>query len=302
VIDKLEYLIAVARERHFGRAADVCGVTQPTLSAGLKQLEATLGVLLVQRGSRFIGLTPEGERTLDWARRIVGDSRAMRQEISALKRGLTGHLRIAVIPTALGMVSTLTTPFRMRHPEVRFSVLSATSIEVLAQLENLEIDAGITYLDNEPLGRVRQIPLYRERYQLLIAPDHPLGGRDKVTWAEVGQIPLCLLTPDMQNRRIIDGLLRAAGTEPAPTLESNAMIVLVAHVRTGRWASVMPDKLAHTLGLTNAVRAIPIVQPETSHTVGLIVPSREPMTPLNAALVAEARRIAPTLDELVPSN
>jgi DNA-binding transcriptional LysR family regulator len=296
VIDKLEYLIAVAREQHFGRAADVCGVTQPTLSAGLKQLEATLGVLLVQRGSRFIGLTPEGERTLDWARRIVGDSRAMRQEITALKRGLTGHLRIAVIPTALGMVSALTTPFRMRHPDVRFTILSATSIEVLAQLENLEIDAGITYLDNEPLGRVRQISLYRERYQLLIAPDSPLGGRDKVTWAEVGQIPLCLLTPDMQNRRIIDRLLRAAGAEPAPTLESNSMILLFSHVRTGRWASVMPDKLAQTLGLTNTVRAIPIVDPETPHTVGLIVPSREPMTPLNAALVAEARRVALELD------
>ena len=296
MIDKLEYLIAVAREQHFGRAADVCGVTQPTLSAGLKQLEATLGVLLVQRGSRFIGLTPEGERTLDWARRIVGDSRAMRQEITALKRGLTGHLRIAVIPTALGMVSALTTPFRMRHPDVRFTILSATSIEVLAQLENLEIDAGITYLDNEPLGSVRQISLYRERYQLLIAPDSPLGGRDKVTWAEVGQIPLCLLTPDMQNRRIIDRLLRAAGAEPAPTLESNSMILLFSHVRTGRWASVMPDKLAQTLGLTNTVRAIPIVDPETPHTVGLIVPSREPMTPLNAALVAEARRVALELD------
>ena len=95
MLDKLEYLMALARERHFGRAADACGVTQPTLSAGIKQLEETLGVLLVQRGSRFIGFTPEGERTLDWARRIVGDARAMREEIKALKHGLTGQLRIA---------------------------------------------------------------------------------------------------------------------------------------------------------------------------------------------------------------
>jgi DNA-binding transcriptional LysR family regulator len=295
VIDKLEYLIALAREQHFGRAAEACGVTQPTLSAGIKQLEGMLGVLLVQRRARFIGLTPEGERTLEWARRIVGDSRAMRQEITALRRGVAGHLKIAAIPTALGMVSTLTTPFRQRHPEVRFTVLSRTSIEVLTQMENLEIDAGITYLDNEPVGRVRHIPLYRERYQLLIAPDSPLGKRQQVTWKEVGQIPLCLLTPDMQNRRIIDRLLRAAGAEPAPTLESNSMIVLFSHVRTGRWASVMPDKLAETLGLTNTVRAIPIVEPAAFHTVGLIVPSREPMTALTSALVTEARRLAPRL-------
>jgi len=297
MLDKLEYLMALARERHFGRAADTCGVTQPTLSAGIKQLEETLGVLLVQRGSRFIGFTPEGERTLDWARRIVADARAMREEIKALKHGLTGQLRIAAIPTTLAMVAALTTPFRARHPDVRFTILSRTSIEILTLLENLEIDAGVTYIDNEPLGRVNALPLYHERYQLLTAADAPLGNRERVTWAEVSRVPLCLLTPDMQNRRIIDGLLRSTGGEAHPTLESNSMIVLFAHVRTGRWASVMPARLAETLGLTATIRAIPIVEPEAVHTIGLVVPAREPMTPLNAALVAEARRLATTLDD-----
>jgi DNA-binding transcriptional LysR family regulator len=292
MLDKLEYLLALAREEHFGRAADACGVTQPTLSAGIKQLEEQLGVMLVRRGSRFIGLTPEGQRTLDWARRIVGDSRAMRQEISALKKGLAGRLKIAAIPTALAMVAAITTPFRARHPDVQFTILSQNSIQVLTHLENLEIDAGITYLDNEPLGRVNTVPLYQERYQLLTAPDAPLGNRQEVTWAEVAQVPLCLLTPDMQNRRIIDGLLRSAGGSPQPTLESNSVVVLFAHVRTGRWATVMPSKLAETLGLTETIRAIPIVDPEAVHTIGLVVPAREPMTPLTAALVVEAKRMA----------
>jgi len=295
MLDKLEYLMALARERHFGHAADACGVTQPTLSAGIKQLEETLGVLLVQRGSRFIGFTPEGERTLDWARRLVGDARAMREEIRALKHGLAGQLRIAAIPTTLAMVASLTTPFRARHPDVRFTILSRTSIEILTLLDNLEVDAGVTYVDNEPLGRVTAVPLYQERYQLLTAADAPLGNRERVTWAEVSQVPLCLLTPDMQNRRIIDGLLRSAGGAAQPTLESNSMIVLFAHVRTGRWASVMPARLAETLGLTTTIRAIPIVEPEAVHTIGLVVPAREPMTPLNAALVSEARRLATKL-------
>ena len=234
---------------------------------------------------------------LDWARRIVGDSRAMRQEISASRHGLTGRLRIAAIPTALAMVASLTTPFRMRHPNVQFTILSRTSVETLAELENLEIDAGITYLDNEPLGKVNTVPLYREHYRLLTSADAPLGDRDKVTWAEVAQVPLCLLTPDMQNRRIIDDLLRGAGFAPQTTLESNSMITLFAHVRTGRWASVMPAKLAETLGLTALIRTIPIVEPEAVHTIGLVVPEREPMTPLTAALVAEAQRVAPTLGE-----
>jgi DNA-binding transcriptional LysR family regulator len=295
LIDKLEFILALARERHFGRAAETCGVTQPTLSAGVKQLEEQMGVLLVNRGSRFQGFTPEGQRVLEWARRIVGDSRTMREEINSLRHGLSGRLRLAAIPTALAMVAALTTPYREKHPNVQFTIYSRTSIEVLDLLDNLEIDAGITYVENEPLGRVSNVPLYREHYRLLTAADAPLGNRDSVTWAEVAQVPLCLLTPDMQNRRIIDRLLKSAGGESRPTLESDSMILLYSHVRTGRWASVMPAKIADTLGLTDTIRAIPINRPEAVQTIGLVVPAREPMTPITAALVAEARRVAPRL-------
>ena len=296
MIDKLQFLLALARERHFGHAAETCGVTQPTLSAGIKQLEDTLGVLLVNRGSRFHSFTPEGERILEWARRIVGDASAMRQEVRALKQGLAGHLRIAAVPTALAIVASLTTPYRARHPAVSFTVLSRTSTEILGLIENLELDAGITYTDNEPIGKVQTVPLYREQYRLLTSKDSALGDREQVTWAEVGEIPLCLLTPDMQNRRIIDRYLRAAGREPAPTLASDSMIVLFSHVRTGQWASVMPAKLAEVLGLVNQIRVIPIVGDEEHYpTIGLVVPHREPMTPLTAALVVEARRLAAAL-------
>ena len=299
MIDRLEFIIALARESHFGRAAEACRVSQPTLSGGIKYLEDMFGVLLVQRGSRFHGFTPEGERVLEWARRIVGDARAMRQDIDALKRGLVGHVKIAAIPTALAMTAMLTTPYRAKHPNVRFSIVSKTSIDVLRLLDDLDVDAGLTYLDNEPVGRVNTVPLYYEEYRLLTSPAAALGDRDSVTWAEVGQVPLCLLTPDMQNRRIIDALLRSAGQEPSPTLESNSMIVLFAHVRTGKWASIMPAKLAETLGLTDNVRSIPIVEPAATHAVGLIVPHREPMTPLLAALVTEARALAKVLGQSV---
>jgi DNA-binding transcriptional LysR family regulator len=295
LIDKLELLLALAKERHFGRAAEACGVTQPTMSTSLKQLEEILGVMLVQRGSRFQGFTPEGERTLDWARRIVGDVRGMRQEINSLKDGLTGEIRIGAIPTALGMVASLTTPFRARHPEVRFRIVSCTSTEILGLLENLEVDAGLTYIENEPLGKVRTIPLYDESYRLITAPDSLFGDRDQVTWSEVGQVPLCLLTPDMQNRRIIDRALLAAGTQANPTLTSNSIIVLYTHVKTGRWASVMPAKLADTLGLSDSVRSIPIIDPLVTYRIGLVVPLRDPMTPLVAALVQTAQEVAPTL-------
>lgn len=292
MIDKLEFLIAVASEKSFSRAAEICGVTQPTLSAGVKQLEDSLGVLLVNRSSRFHGLTAEGERVLEWAKRIVGDARAMRQEVRTLREGLSGQLKIAVIPTAEGIVSALTTPYRAKHPHVRFKVISASSTEVLAMLDNLEIDAGITYLDNEPLGRVRTVPLCSERYRLLTTEGNPLGDRERVTWAEVGRIDLCLLTPDMQNRRIVERLIGAGGAELAPILESNSVILLYDHVKSGRWATIMPEKLAKTMGTQPPLRSIPIVEPEAGHEIGLVAPLRDPVIPLVGALVAEAKALA----------
>lgn len=290
MIEKLEMFIALANERHFGRAAEVCGVTQPTLSSAIRALEDQLGVQLVFRGSRFQGLTGEGERALDWARRIVADARAMRDEMKSLRTGLTGVLRIGVIPTALPMVEELTVPFLDRHPNVRITVLSRTSVEILSGIERLELDAGITYLDNEPLGRVAQVPLYAEDYRLVLGADMPLADRASVTWAQVATLPLCLLTADMQNRRIVEQHLAEAGAPARPGVESNSIIVLVTHVMTGRWASVLPKKLADLFVTGGGLRAIPITHPGVVHTVGLIAARRDPPTPVVAALLETAMR------------
>ena len=296
MIDKLEMFIALANERHFGRAAGVCGVTQPSLSGAIKQLEDQLGVQLVWRGSRFQGLTPEGARVLDWAQRIVADARAMKDEMRAARVGLAGRLRIGVIPTALSMVVDLTQAFASRHPNVRLSILSRTSVEILQQIETLEIDAGITYLDNEPLGRVEAVPLFHETYLLLVAAGSALAGRTAVTWADVAAEPLCLLTPDMQNRRIISQHLAAAGVEVEARVESNSVITLISHVLTGQWASVVPVKTAELFatqpGLGTGLRAIPIADHGPRHLVGLIAAIRNPHTPVLAALIHEARRIS----------
>ncbi len=296
MIDKLAYVVALAREKHFGRAAELCGVTQPTLSAGLKNLEDSLGILIVQRSSRFIGFTPEGERVLAWARRIVDDSSAMRQEISALKHGLTGHLRLAAIPSALPAVAALTTPFAERHPAVRFSVISRTSDEVLRRVENFEVDAGITYLDGEALGHVKSVRLYDERYCFVTARDNVAPGATSIPWAETGHTALCLLTPNMQNRRIVDRVTRSAGVELSARLETDSVIVLLAHIKTGRWASILPAALLDGVGLPEGAVALPITSPELSNPIGLVVPDRNPMTALVQALFAETAHFPPTAE------
>jgi DNA-binding transcriptional LysR family regulator len=292
MIDKLEMFIALAKEQHFGRAAEASGVTQPSLSAAIKQLEEQLGVMLVLRGSRYRGLTPEGSRVLEWARQIVGDARTMKEEMRAARLGLSGNLRLAVIPTALTFVSQLTSSFARAHPNIRFSVMSATSIEILKLLEDLRIDAGISYLDNEPLGRVVTVPLYSERYVLILREDAPLAKRARVAWSDLGDLALCMLTPDMQNRRIIGGHLAEAGVHVTPGVETNSVIVLISHVLRGGWATILPLKAAEIFLTDAPLVAIPIVEPDARHAVGLIAPYREPHTPVLAALLQAARRMA----------
>lgn len=292
MIDKLEMFIALANERHFGHAAEAVGVTQPTLSSAIRHLEEQLGVQLVFRGSRFQGLTPEGQRVLDWAIRIVGDARALREEMRAVRKGLSGNVRIGVIPTALPMIARLTAPFLEANPNVDLTVLSRTSIEILDGIDRLELDAGITYLDNEPLGRVTQVPLYRERYRLLVAKGSPLASQREIAWAAVAELPLCLLTRDMQNRRIVNHHLTGVGTGVRARVESNSSIALLAHVATGRWVSIVPETLAVMYGEGAGLRSIPITEPDASQVVGLIVAMREPHTPVLNALLDQARKVS----------
>ena len=282
--------IALATERHFGRAAERCGVTQPSLSAAIKQLEGELGVQLVWRGARFEGLTPEGARVLDWARRIVGDARTLREEMRAARHGLSGNLRLGVVPTALPMIAQLTGPYLRRHPNVKIEILSRSSIEILHEIDNLQLDAGVSYLDNEPLGRVVTEPLYQERYLLLMRADHALATRTTLDWTELAGLPLCLLTQDMQNRRIINNELARAEVPVAPQLESNSVVALVAHVQAGPWVSVVNAHTATLFAATPDLCAVPLQGEGGTKQVGLIAPWREPHTPVLAALLAEARR------------
>jgi DNA-binding transcriptional LysR family regulator len=288
MINRLEMLIALAREQHFGRAAQSLSITQPTLSAGIRQLEDHLGVKLVERGSRFGGLTPEGQRALVMARQIVGDARRLRDEMRAKRDGLTGRLRLGVIPTALTWASHLAARMTDRHPGIGFTIRSSSSQNVLTMLENLEIDAGITYLDNEPLGRVSTVDLYRETYRLVCHARHPLAARDSVTWAEVAQQRLCLLTPEMQNRRIINRNFMEVGASPAPMIEANSTVVLTSTAARGDWVTILPDDLAAFLAAGKSLTTVPIVGGTQSYMVGLITEYQEPHTPVLDALMREA--------------
>nr|WP_273542493.1 LysR family transcriptional regulator [Szabonella alba] len=292
----MEMFLALAKEGHFGRAATKMGIAQPTLSTGIRQLEDQLGVQLVIRGSHYGGLTPEGQRALHWARQIVGDARQLREEMRHAREGLSGAIRLAVIPTALTWAARLTARFSAAHPNVRFTVLSRTSVEILSMLENLDIDAGISYLDNEPTGRVSTEPLYNERYMLVCREDAELAGRASVGWGDLAGLRLCLLTPDMQNRRIVNRRFAEAGIAPEARIEANSTVVLVANVLEGGWATILPSDMAAFLTVGKPLRAIPLGDAGWSHRVGLVAPYREPHTPVLQELLTTARRLSELAD------
>ncbi|QXT38575.1 LysR family transcriptional regulator [Gymnodinialimonas ceratoperidinii] len=293
MIHKLEMFIAVAREGHFGRAAESLGLTQPTLSTGIKQLEEMLGVQLIFRGSRYGGLTPEGQRALVWARQLVSDARAFRQEMRTARHGLSGIVRLAVIPTALTWAAQLSARFTAAHPNVRFTILSRTSVEILSMLENLEVDAGLSYLDNEPLGRVTMETLYQEKYTVVCHRESDIALQERVEWADLAGERLCLLTPNMQNRRIINENFMAAGISPEAQVESNSTVVLAAHVQAGGWITVLPIDMARFLCAGKPELVIRELEGQgMDHAVGLVAPYREPHTPVLTALIAETRALS----------
>ncbi|MDY8107574.1 LysR family transcriptional regulator [Fulvimarina sp. 2208YS6-2-32] len=288
MIDKLEYLIMLSHERHFGRAADKLGITQPTLSAGIRQLEERLGVTLVNRGSRYKGMTSEGERVLAWARKITDDVRTMREEVRSVRRGLSGHLRIGAIPTALSLVPRLTTPFRERHPDVTFDVTSFSSLDLLAAVENFEIDVGLTYHEDDRVRRVDARPLFEERYSFITTRGHPLADRDRISWQEANAVPLCLLSPSMQNRRILNRHLGEKSAVLETVMESNSMMAILAQVRMAGLATIMPHHVATMLGLGDPLVAIPLDDPDVTYTIALVTARRDLRPPIVAAFWSEA--------------
>lgn len=301
LLRQLEYLSALAREGHFGRAAQACHVSQPALSAAIRKLEAELDVQIVQRGQRFEGFTPEGKQVLQWAHRILAEQEAMRHELASMRGGLSGVLRIGAIPTAITLASLLTTPLAERHPQLRVSIESLSSREIVQRLAEFDLDIGLTYVDGEPLGTVRVVPLYRERYLLLTPADGEFATRDSVAWRELVDVPLCMLSPVMQNRRILDRNFAEAGVTVTASIEADSVSAIYAHAVTQRWSSVIAHAWLHVFGVPDGLRVVPLERPRREYQVGLVLADRDPEPMLARALLDTAHRVdvRGTLDDLV---
>jgi DNA-binding transcriptional LysR family regulator len=293
LIRQLEYLVALAHEKHFAHAAERCDISQPALSLALKQLESELGVAIVERGNRFRGFTQEGEIVLKWARRALADEETLKQELRLRSTSLSGRLRLGVIPSATSTSSLLSTSFVRENPGVSISDVEMTSTDILRALMSFELDAGITYIDNEPLEHVRTHAIGKEEYVLVTPADSPLAGRPTVTWTEVAALPLCLLHRDMQNRRTIETIFESVGARPNPGIETDSMISKYCYLRAGYWLTIMPRSFVEWLAPPAGLHVVRIIERSVVKTVGLAIADRSPIPPLLLGFWGHVERESP---------
>ena len=290
LIRQLEYFVALARERHFARAATACHVSQPALSEAIRKLEHELKVPLVRRGQKFEGLTPEGERLVHWARRVLADCDALKQEVTALQTGVVGELRLGVVPAATTTVALLTDPFCSAHPLVRVRLdVSLRSAEIVEQIRRFELDGGIIYPEDQDAAGLTVTPLYREHQVLLAGSELLTDKANSISWVDALQLPLCLLTAGMRGRTLIDDALAGQGLAVTPQLEADSLGTLLAHVGTGRWATIVPNTWVHTLGMPPGVLVLQLHDPSVTALLALVTHSDEPSSPVTRALVQTAR-------------
>jgi DNA-binding transcriptional LysR family regulator len=284
----LEYFIALAEERHFARAAARCHVTQPTLSAGIVNLEAQLGKRLVQRDRRFVGLTAEGEAILPHARRLVAGYDEMRLAVDAAG-SLRGEMRFGCIPAAMPYAGRFVGALARNYPDLRVTIRQLTSDHIARGLPGFELDAGLSYLDAKPAGGLIQVPLYAERYCLAAHPGSALAAAGKITLAQAVGEPLCLLHQGMQNRRILDAHLARLKVQANPVATADSYLALLSMVARGGINSIVTDSHADFIAPATGVRLVPIADLPEANSVGLLVAASEPMAPFARAALFTAQ-------------
>jgi DNA-binding transcriptional LysR family regulator len=294
-IRQLEYLVTLAREKHFAKAAEICHVSQPALSSGIRSLEKELGVMIVQRGRRFLGLTAEGERVLVWAQQTLASLSYMREDATTAKSSMSGTLRIGSIPTTMNIAALLTAPCIAAYPNIRYVLSSLTADAIVAQLDQFELDLGLTYLDENVIGGFEKLHLFDERYVLLA--DRKVSLEPTLTWEQAARLPLCLLTGKMRNRQVIDAAFRRAGVQPSVILETDSLFSLYAHVSEAGLFSVVPHSLLNFFDLKNRVQARPLL-PQLTRAIGLIARNQPSLAPITGAVweIARGLNLQPRFD------
>ena len=283
---QFQYLIALEQEAHFGRAAEKCHVSQPSLSSALKSLEKELDIPIILRQQKFQGFTEEGKRVVSWAKRLLADRSAMLEELAIMHKNLRGRLRIGAMPMSSPLFPTVSQLVQKHYPAVQLDIQFMGLDQLILGLTNFEIDIGVTYIHDPVLERFESMPLYDEPFYLLLPDndwlDNDQSSSDTITWKEAAKLPLCLLSKSMRERRMMDEAFESVGCQPEPILESNSIFQLAFHAMAGDLATIVPKRFAHLLNTRQKL----LQNPSIKQTLGLVWVHGDPVMPMTKATTA----------------
>ncbi len=274
-LTELRYIVAVARERHFGRAAEACFVSQPTLSVGIRKLEQELGVTLFERGSQEVSVTPVGERIVEQASRVLEEAAAVKAVAQQGKDPLAGPLRLGAIYT-IGpyLLPHLIPILHQRAPRMPLLIEENFTARLSERLKQGELDAIVISLPFEEPGVVTE-PLYDEPFQVVVPAGHGWCERDSVALDDLAAETLLLLGSGHcfrdQVLKACPALNRSAGLGSMQrTLEGSSLETIRHMVASGAGITVLPCTAVGASGQENRLLAArPFAAPAPARRVAL---------------------------------
>jgi len=295
----LRYLVALADERHFGKAADRCFVSQPTLSAQIRKLEEYLGVPLVERQPKRVSLTPAGEKIVERARRLLQEADAIVELAKTDRDPLAGTLKLALIPT----VGPYLLPHVVRRlkralPRLKLLLYEFQTAPLLEKLRAGDVDMGILALP-VPLDGLAGAPLYDEPFRLAVPAAHPLADRESVSLQDLQGETLLLLEDGHCLRDQALEVCSHVGVHEAQDYRATSLETLRQMVASGHGVTLLPDLAsASPVGTARGLRIKPFVKPVPARTIGAVWrksttrgPAIEAITQaIRAAMLEESKR------------
>lgn len=289
-IKDMQHLVALAQHRHFAKAAEACKISQPAFSMRIRNLEDKLGVAIVRRGNRFLGFTDQGDILVRRARGILDDTKALEQEINAASGVISGSVTLGVVPTALAYAAQLCIHLHKVHPGIVVQIVSTTSLRIQQRMDDGTIDAGLTYDDSVSADLMQVDRLYLEEYVLLAPKEMVAADQSSISWAEAAELPMSLLEPGMQNRRILDRMFAEANVQPNVIAETNGFVSSLIIAREGVGATIVPRVLLDGLGIPDGTVAVDLEGANPDKEICLVTPLRR--TPLPAVAVMRSLALA----------
>ncbi len=272
-LTEMRYVIALARERHFGRAAEACHVSQPTLSVAIKKVEGQLGGALFERNAAEVRITPLGERVVNQARRVLEESVKLEEIAKEGRDPLTGPLRLGVIYTiAPYLLPPLIPALHQYAPAMPLFLKEDFTGNLVPALKSGELDVIVVALPIEEPGLVARA-VYEEPFRVVVPAAHPWARRETVEPGELdGQDLLLLGQGNCFRDQVLESCPHLNGPDALEhSLEGSSLETIRHMVASGAGVAVMPSTAADPLaGRESLVRVLPFAGTPPSRRVGLV--------------------------------